>query len=308
MSQPVIQTENLTKVFGRGRKQKIAVRTMNLSVAPRQVYGFLGQNGAGKSTTIRMLLTLMRPTKGRALLLGHNPRNNPAILRRVGWLVEGAAFYPYLSGWQNLEVVGNSHGGFDGKRAHELLELVGLAEAKQVKFRKYSTGMKQRLGIAASLLHDPEVLIFDEPTNGMDPSGIREMRQFIRELAHTHGKTVFLTSHLLGEVQQACDRVAIIHHGQMIQEGSITDLLNQRPQIEAEVSSVDSACDVLKESWTVNITEQNHLMIDAQRDDAPEIVRKLVENQIDIFSIKPYQQTLEDYFINLTNAQGDSAS
>ena len=308
MSQPVIQTENLTKVFGRGRKQKIAVRTMNLSIEPRQVYGFLGQNGAGKSTTIRMLLTLMRPSQGRALLLGQDPRKNPSILRRVGWLVEGAAFYPYLNGWQNLEVVGNSHGGFDGKRANELLELVGLSKAKQVKFRKYSTGMKQRLGIAASLLHNPEVLIFDEPTNGMDPSGIREMRKFIRELAHTHGKTVFLTSHLLGEVQQACDRVAIIHHGQMIQEGAIAELLNQRPQIEVEVSFADVACSVLKENWVVNITEQGQLMVDATRDDAPEIVRRLVENQIDVFSITPYQQTLEDYFINLTNAQGDSAS
>jgi ABC-2 type transport system ATP-binding protein len=302
MAQPVIQTNALRKVFGRGKRRKVAVDHLMLTVAPQQVYGFLGRNGAGKTTTIRMLLTLMRPTAGELTILGEDPYRQPQVLRRVGTLVEGATFYPYLSGWDNLRVVGNSQGEFKPEAADRWLDVVGLSQAKKVKFRAYSTGMKQRLGIAAALMHDPELILLDEPTNGMDPAGIREMRRLIRDLAHQQGKTVFLTSHLLAEVQQTCDRLAIIEEGQLIREGKLTDLLSQRQQLDVEVDDLDKARNVLAEHWASTITTLDTpptivLRVEAGRDDAPMIVRCLVEAELDVYSVKPYQQTLEDYFL-----------
>lgn len=297
MGEIVIQTHNLIKEFGRHR----AVDALNLEIKEGQVYGFLGPNGAGKSTTIRMLLNLMHPTSGEMHIFGKDPRHDPTILRQIGALVEGATFYPYLTGWDNLMVVGNSHGGFDSERAKQLVSFVNLSDAMNVHVRAYSTGMKQRLGIAAALLNDPKLVILDEPTNGMDPAGIREIRSFIRNLAHEHGKTVFLTSHLLGEVQQTCDRVAIINHGKMIQNGTIDELLNQKPQVDAEVSSVEKACQFLGEKWSTQVVDdaEGMIRIDASREDVPIIIQNLVENDVDIFSITQYRQSLEDYFLNL---------
>ena len=297
MGEIVIQTHNLIKEFGRHR----AVDALNLEIKEGQVYGFLGPNGAGKSTTIRMLLNLMHPTSGEMHIFGKDPRHDPTILRQIGALVEGATFYPYLTGWDNLMIVGNSHGGFDSERAKQLVSFVNLSDAMNVHVRAYSTGMKQRLGIAAALLNDPKLVILDEPTNGMDPAGIREIRSFIRNLAHEHGKTVFLTSHLLGEVQQTCDRVAIINHGKMIQNGTIDELLNQKPQIDAEVSSAEKARQFLGEKWSTQVVDvaEGMIRIDASREDVPIIIQKLVENDVDIFSITQYRQSLEDYFLNL---------
>jgi ABC-2 type transport system ATP-binding protein len=295
----VILTENLTKAFGRGHNRKVAVNAINLKIERQQVYGFLGPNGAGKSTTIRMLLDLMHPTSGRAVIFGHDPRQKPEILRRVGALVEGATFYPYLKAWDNLMVIGNSQGGFDAQRGQRLLHMVGLTLAAKIRVKNFSTGMKQRLGIAVALLHDPDVVILDEPTNGLDPEGIREMRTFIRDLVHKHGKTVFLTSHLLNEVQQTCDRVAIIHQGNVIREAAIDDLLTETPRLDAEVSSPEKACEALQERWQVQTTENGLIQIAASRADAPAIIRRLVEHNVDIFSLTPYRQSLEDVFLNL---------
>ena len=298
MAAPVIQTENLSKVFGRGPSQKLAVNQLNLNIAPGQVYGFLGVNGAGKTTTIRMLLTLMRPSAGKALIFGEDPRTNPSILKRVGALVEGATFYPFLSGLDNLRVVGNSTSGFDAAVADRLLTQVGLAEAKNKRFRTYSTGMKQRLGIAAALLHNPELIVLDEPTSGMDPAGIRSMRQFIRSLAHQQGKTVFLTSHLLAEVQQICDRLAIINNGTLIREGRLDALLTAQ-WLVVEVGDVDAAVDTLNEQWVCERTPiDGQIHINAKREATPTIVKQLVAADIEIFSIYPHQQSLEDYFLH----------
>ncbi len=295
---PIIETENLTKAFGRGDKRKLAVNDVNLSIERGQVYGFLGPNGAGKTTTIRMLLGLMHPTQGRVLVLGRDPHKEPDTLRQVGALVEGATFYPYLTAWDNLRVIGNSQGGFDPKRGEYLLESMELKEATYQRVKGYSTGMKQRLGIAAALLHDPELVILDEPTNGMDPSGIKEMRTFIRDLVYQHGKTVFLTSHLLSEVQQTCDRLAIIHQGRIIQEGAIDDLLNRHAAVEVEVGQVERAFDVLQERWPVQ-QNNNCLRVEASREVIPTMVRLLVEHEVDLYGITPYQQSLEEYFLML---------
>ncbi|MCB9438242.1 MAG: ABC transporter ATP-binding protein [Anaerolineales bacterium] len=306
MSDAVIVTENLTKRFGSrwGRESKVAVQGVNLQVTGAQVYGFLGVNGAGKSTTIRMILDLMHPSQGRALVYGKDPRRQPDVLRRVGSLVEGATFYPYLSGWDNLRVIGNSQAQFNQQRATELVERVGLDKAIKVKVRAYSTGMKQRLGIAAALLQDPDLIILDEPTSGMDPAGIREMRRFIRDLAHEQGKTVFLTSHLLSEVQQTCDRLAIINAGQIIQEGALTDLLSQQSLYELDVSDVERTRNALQERWSVIPTENDGLLhINAPRADIPHIIKRLVEQGIDIYSMAPYRQSLEDYFLELVGLE-----
>lgn len=297
MVAPVIQTENLTKDFKKNR----AVNDVSLQVSPGIVYGFLGPNGAGKSTTIRMLLTLMRPHYGNVLIFGKNPREHPEVLRRVGSLVEGASFYPYLRAIDNLMVLGNSRGTFEHERATRLLDFVGLSHAARKRVRTFSTGMKQRLGIAAALLNEPELVILDEPTNGMDPAGIREMRVFIRNLAHEEGKTVFVSSHLLGEVQQMCDRVAIINHGKIVAEGNIETLLNQSDEVLVEVSDIVPAQQILREHWQVRLDEENALLrLHASRTEIPKIVRRLVDSQIDIFSITPHRQSLEDFFLEVT--------
>ncbi|MBI5928260.1 MAG: ABC transporter ATP-binding protein [Chloroflexi bacterium] len=304
MATPVIETEGLTKVFGRLRNPKLAVDHIHFRVEPGQVYGFLGPNGAGKSTTIRMILNLMYASEGKALVFGEDPRKKPEVLYRVGSLVEGATFYPYLRGWDNLKVVGNSRGGFDEARAKQLLQFVGLVGSERVRVKAYSTGMKQRLGIAAALLNNPDLVILDEPTNGMDPSGIREMRQFIRDLAYKYGKTVFLTSHLLSEVQQTSDRVAIVNKGKIVVEGRIDELLNQEEELEVEVGSLEKAKTALQERWLVIPStvpnEPNRFRIKATRNDTPSIVRRLVDQNVDVFGIAPVRQSLEDYFLEVT--------
>ncbi|NDJ85488.1 MAG: ABC transporter ATP-binding protein [Chloroflexi bacterium] len=299
---PIIQVENLTKVFGRGTQQKRAVDGINLQVTGQQVFGFLGPNGAGKTTTIRMLLNLIHPTAGQATIFGQDPRGNPAILRQVGTLVEGAAFYPYLTGWDNLRVAGCSQGGLDEERARRLIDLVGLAEVAMVRVGKYSTGMRQRLGLAAALLQDPDLIILDEPTNGMDPAGIREMRTFIRDLAHRYGKTVFLSSHLLGEVQQICDAVAIIHQGRILREGTIAELLDQKPQLEIESTPVNRTLELLQERWAAQQTADGKVIVDAPRDEAPAILRHLIEHNVEVFQVVQRRQTLEDFFFTLTGS------
>lgn len=301
MSEPLIITEGLTKVFGRGAKRNVAVNNVHLRIQAGQVYGFLGPNGAGKTTTIRMLLNLMYPTQGRAIVFGKDPRRTPEALRRVGFMVEGANFYPYLKAWKNLEVIGRSRGGFNPEQAGQLIRFVGLAGSEKIKVGNFSTGMKQRLGIAAALLNDPDLLILDEPTNGMDPAGIREMRLFIRSLAEQQGKTVFLSSHLLGEVQQTCDRVAIINQGQIIAEGAIDALLGEKTQIEAEVQPVEKAVAALDGKWPITRTASpNVVQIDAKRENIPAIVRTLVNAEVEVFSISSRKQSLEEFFLSIT--------
>jgi ABC-type multidrug transport system ATPase subunit len=211
---PLVETRDLTKRYGR---QITAVDRLNLAVRRGEVYGYLGPNGAGKTTTLRMLLGLIEPTSGAARVLGQEP-GSPASLERVGALVESPAFYPYLSGYDNLKVV-SRYAGVPRRRIREVLETVELSGRAKDKFKKYSLGMKQRLGVAAALLKDPELLILDEPTNGLDPKGMADMRGLVRELGSGE-RTVLLSSHLLGEVEQICDRVGVIHKGILVAEGT----------------------------------------------------------------------------------------
>jgi ABC-2 type transport system ATP-binding protein len=297
-----IHIENLTKVFGRGRKQIVAVNSLNLDVEAGQVYGFLGPNGAGKTTTIRMLLDLMFPTAGDAYIYGQHVHREHQVLRRVGALVEGAAFYPFLSARDNLEVLSRTTNQYDSDRIDGLLTQVGLIERAHQRVKGYSTGMKQRLGLAAALLHDPGLLILDEPTNGLDPSGMHEMRGFIRHLADNFGKTIFLSSHLLNEVEQVCDRVAIINHGIIVREGAVKELLSSNTQLRIEATPLDKAASVLQERWPVMANGQ-WLTVDAKHEDTPQIVRRLVEQGVDVFQVSSQRQSLEEYFLSVVGEQ-----
>jgi ABC-2 type transport system ATP-binding protein len=303
---PVLELVNLGKTYGRRGSRVCAVRDVSLSVAAGEVYGFLGPNGAGKSTTIRMLLGLIAPSAGEVRLFGKEIRASPAVLKRVGSLVDGGAFYPFLSGRRNLEVLARTHGGGIGERIDELLEQVGLAQDGARKVKSYSTGMRQRLGVAAALLSDPEVVILDEPVNGLDAAGIQEMRAVIRDLATKRGKTVFLSSHLLHEVQQVCDRVAIISNGEIVREASLADLLRQDDRICLDAAPIDVAEAALSGRWEVQRSDEQ-LIVLASRGEVPAVVRQLVDAGVDLFSLTPDQRNLEEVFLTITQPRNPDA-
>lgn len=298
-----IRLLDLSKTFGRRKQRVPAVRDVNLEVTANQVYGFLGPNGAGKSTTIRMILGLIRPSRGEVHLYGQPVKQNQAILQQhVGGLVEGAMFYPFLTGRRNLEVIARTGGFYDEDRIGKLLEQVNLRDQADRPVKGYSTGMKQRLGIAAALLNDPDLLILDEPTNGLDPAGIQEMRHFIRELVEQHGKTVFLSSHLLSEVEQVCDRVAIINLGRIVREGRVADLLAAQHHLYIEADPLDKVTAVLGNHWPA-IYENNGVTLVAAHEDTPHIVRKLVESELAIFQVRSQRQSLEAFFLEVTGQE-----
>jgi len=303
--EPVLELAGLSKTYGRGERAVHAVRDVSLTVQPGEVYGFLGPNGAGKSTTIRMLLGLIAATGGEARLFGRPLAAEPAVLRRVGSLVDGGNFYPFLSGRRNLDVLARTHGG-GHERIDPLLEQVGLGGAADRKVKGYSTGMRQRLGVAGALLNDPDIVILDEPANGLDAAGIQEMRLLIRNLAEQHGKTVFLSSHLLHEVQQVCDRVAIINRGQLVHESSIADLLRHDSGFRVEASPIDVAEAALSARWPCRV-EDGLLHVDAVREEVPDLVRRLVGAGAEIFSVAPAQRNLEEVFLSMTQEEAPNA-
>lgn len=294
-----IQLENVSKTFGRRKKRVEAVRQLSLEVAPGQVFGFLGPNGAGKSTTIRMMMDLIRPSTGNILLYGQPVLNNPSLMRRVGALVEGASFYDFLTGRKNLEILARTRNCYDAARIQTLLAQVGMADRADRKVQGYSTGMKQRLGLAASLLSDPDLVILDEPSNGLDPAGIQDVRLFIRDLAQEQGKTVFLSSHLLGEVEQICDQVGIIHNGRLVQTGNVAELLSTQAIIRLEVAPQERALGLLLPKWPT-VANGRWLELQASKQDAPEIVQQLVAADVQLFQVLVQQQSLEDLFLAAT--------
>ena len=303
---PVLALQDLSKTYGRRGGEVKAVRGVSLAVGAGEVYGFLGPNGAGKSTTIRMLIGLIAPSAGRVSLFGQDLAAEPGLLRRVGSLVDGGAFYPFLSGRRNLEVLAKTHGG-GGERIDALLDQVGLAKDAKRKVKAYSTGMRQRLGVAAALLNDPEIVILDEPVNGLDVAGIQEMRQLIRSLAADRGKTVFLSSHLLSEVQQVCDRVAIINKGEMVRESTVAALLDQEStSLRVEAVPIEAAEAAIRPHWPVE-RDGPALVVAAARAEAPDVARRLVEAGVALFGLAPVQANLEDVFLALTQEdRGDA--
>lgn len=292
---PDIRLAGLVKRFG----DFTAVDHIDLEVQPGHIFAFLGANGSGKSTTIRMLIGLITPSAGRVSLFGRDLATEPSLLRRVGSLVDGGAFYPFLSGRRNLEVLAKTHGG-GAERIDALLDQVGLTRKSGRKVKRYSTGMRQRLGVAAALLGDPDIVILDEPVNGLDVAGIQDMRRLIRSLASDHGKTVFLSSHLLSEVQQVCDRVAIIHKGEMVRELTVAGLLDQEAtSLRVEAVPIEAAEAALRPHWPV-LRDGPALSVSATRAEAPEVARRLIEAKVALFGLTPVQPNLEDVFLTLT--------
>jgi len=294
---PLVETSGLGKRYG----AITAVRDLNISVRRGEVYGFLGPNGAGKTTTLRMLLGLLKPSSGTAKVLGEEP-GSPLGLQGVGALVESPAFYPYLSGRDNLRVMA-SYCGAPHQRVAEVLGQVELAGRAKDKFKKYSLGMKQRLGVAAALLKDPELLILDEPTNGLDPKGMADMRAIIRRVGHGE-RTVLLSSHLLGEVEQVCDRVGVIHKGELMIEGTV-DELRDGGGILVKVEPIDEARKIAAGlAWVEGAEiEDGMLVLDTDPEKAAEINARLVSAGLRVSELRPVARSLEDAFLELTRGE-----
>jgi ABC-2 type transport system ATP-binding protein len=295
---PAVHVTGLSKKYG----NHLAVDGVDLTVEQGEVYGFLGPNGAGKTTTLRILTGLIAPTGGDVRVLGGHPRDS-AVLARIGALVESPALYPFLSGRDNLRVLAR-YAGVPGTKADELLELVDLAGRAGDKFSTYSLGMKQRLGVAAALLKDPDLVILDEPTNGLDPAGMRDMRRLIRELG-TGGRTVLLSSHLLGEVQQICDRVGIIDEGKMVAERNVNELRG-RQELVIAADPIDDARQRLTSLYGADAvrTEDRRLRVGVEPGDVAEVNRVLVEAGIAVSELRTAERALEDLFFDLTTKEG----
>ncbi|MBI2781025.1 MAG: ATP-binding cassette domain-containing protein [Chloroflexi bacterium] len=298
----VISTSALTKRF----KDVDAVAGVDLRVPAGGVYGFLGPNGSGKTTTIRMLVGLMRPSRGVAALFGEPVQAGSAVLDRVGALVERPAFYPYLSAIDNLRLLGFTRGMTESRlraAVPEALDRVGLTEASKRKAGRYSTGMRQRLGIAAALLGRPELVILDEPANGLDPSGVVEVRQLIQGLARD-GITVFLSSHVLPEVEQLCQRVAVLQKGRVIAEGETQAMLQKGERLQVRFDSADEAHRAVPILASIGATTPAEsdaaLYLDAPADRGSEVSRTLAGAGLYPAELSLHRQTLEAVFIELT--------
>jgi ABC-2 type transport system ATP-binding protein len=301
-AQSAVRAVALSKAYGK----RLAVDHLDLQVDRGELFGFLGPNGAGKTTTIRMALGLVAPTNGSVEILGLEVRHNRTkVLPRVGALVEAPALYGYMSGRNNLRAIGDLLGGVKEKRIDEVLEIVSLKGRDKDKVKTYSMGMKQRLGLAIALLNDPDLLILDEPANGLDPAGIVEMRDLLRGLA-ADGKTVFISSHVLSEVQQICTRVAIINHGRLVRVAPVAELLDAPGEFEIKVDGPDALAAALRlQPWGQEARVEHGLVITR----APEgrgrnLIVFLVQNGHNPDSVSERQRDLEDIFLSLTG--GDS--
>jgi ABC-2 type transport system ATP-binding protein len=291
----LVETRGLTKRYG---SRIVAVENLNLTVRRGEVYGFLGPNGAGKTTTLRMLLGLVRPTAGTAMVLGERPGCAEG-LARVGALVESPGFYPYLSGRRNLRVMAR-YSGVSPSRVEEVLERVELCSRANDKFRKYSLGMKQRLGVAAALLKDPELLILDEPSNGLDPRGVAEMRTLVRALGQGE-HTVLLSSHLLSEVEQVCDRVGVIRNGRLVSEGTVAELrgevglLVRADPAERAHGIAEAVCGPERVK-----VKDGALILEIDPSRAGEIGKKLITGGVTVRELRTVERSLEEAYLELT--------
>jgi len=299
MSDLALETRDLTKRFG----SRTAVDRLSLRVERGDIYGFLGPNGAGKSTTLRMLLGLVRPTSG--VVRFPLPAGTWQYLRarsRVGAIIETPAFYENISGRRNLQLLASLSGGVKKKRVEEVLEIVELSDRARDPVKVYSYGMRQRLGIAQALLPTPELIILDEPTNGLDPQGIQETRKLIRRLRDDMRLTVLLSSHLLTEIEQLCNRVGIIHEGRLLYEGGPEALVTPSKVYRVRVDDLSTAFELLTtlSGVTVSRNGDSVLRIDANDESIAAVNALLVSKQIKVYELSPAQESLEEAFLRLT--------
>jgi ABC-2 type transport system ATP-binding protein len=297
----ILRTTALTKRFGALE----AVKDLNIDIRRGEVFGFLGPNGAGKSTTVGMILGLVAPTSGNIELFGHNIKGNLwSALRRVGAVIEEPAFYPYLSGWDNLKTMSISVGEIPETKITEVLERVNLLDRAKDHYSTYSLGMKQRLGIASTLLRDPELIILDEPTNGLDPAGTKEIRDLIPQLAH-ESRAVVLCSHILHEVELVCSRVAIIKQGVTLIDAPIQELLNRGHLLQIRVDEPAKAAQFLSGIPWIKSTkiQDGYLIVEAPQENASEITRVLAEHGIYLSELVKRGTSLESVFLQLTGGE-----
>ena len=301
--QPIVEAKHLSKQFGK----ITSVHDLSFSILPGDVYGFLGQNGAGKSTTMRMILGLIFPTSGQVFINGEEMKNSKRhLLQNIGAIIEKPDMYGYLSGWDNLRIFARlSLQRITDSRLYDVLEIVGLRGREKDIVNTYSQGMKQRLGIAIALVHNPQLLVLDEPTNGLDPQGITEIRHLIARLRNELNKTVLISSHLLYEVEQVATRMLIIHKGQKVVEGTVNELLNPDDTLfEIQWTNIPSG---LQENINNSIWQRHIVNLAADRVEfkmnpaqMPELNRWLVHSGANIIAIKA-KHSLESYFLSLTN-------
>jgi len=300
----IIETNQLIKSY----KNAKVVNQIDLSVDQGDIYGFLGPNGAGKTTTIRMLLGLIKPTSGDIKIFGKKLQNHKMeILRGIGSLVEYPSYYGNLTGLENLEAIRRLLQVKDKKRNLDILKVVGLTDAKDKLVKNYSLGMKQRLGIGIALLGSPQLLILDEPTNGLDPAGIQEIRELIKTLPNLYGITIMISSHLLNEVDQMANKVGIINQGQLIFQNSIEELRKKsNPRIVMRTNDSLSAESILQqEGWSVTLKDNGELEINETEDSKiAYITDKLVRKNMEIYRIQEQKRSLEDIFLEITNKRG----
>jgi ABC-2 type transport system ATP-binding protein len=295
----ILQLSNLKKKIGK----KTIIHDLSLDVYKGEVFGFLGPNGAGKTTTIRMIVGLMSITEGQVLINGKSvSKDFESAIAHVGAIVENPELYKFLTGYQNLVHYSRMMKGISGERIQEVVKLVGLENRINDKVKTYSLGMRQRLGLAQALLHNPSLLILDEPTNGLDPAGIREIRDYLRKLAKEEGLAVFVSSHLLSEMELMCDRIGILQHGKLIDVQNVKDFSNDKniPQV---VFTVDNASIVRELLGEGTLLSSDQIELTIEKEDIPATVGKLVENGIKLYGIEPKGKSLEDKFLEITGGE-----
>ena len=306
MNENILQTRQLGKRYGK----RWAVKNLNLEVQRGDVFGFLGPNGAGKSTTIRMILSLIRPTVGETELFGYSLKSRRSdALRRVGGIVEKPDFYLYLSAYKNLEIIGALTGGAGRKRIMEVLDLVGLSSRAADRVKTYSHGMKQRLGIAQALLSDPELVILDEPTNGLDPQGMKEVRDLIVHLAREQKKTIILSSHLLNEIELVANRMVIINNGELVVQGEVSKLLDEGDKYvvlqAGPQKKVESVLRRKKAGIGTYVVNNGRFEVKMDFEDIPKLNNALVHAGVRVEALVP-KRSLEDLFLSMTEHSNEA--
>lgn len=300
MSEAAMELIDVKKSIG----SKKIIKGLTFSIPRGEVFGFIGPNGAGKTTTIRMMVGLMKLTDGDVRILGKSIKNDfKEAVREVGAIVENPEMYSFMSGWKNLIHYARMIPGITNERILEVVKLVRLEKAIHENVGRYSLGMRQRLGIAQALLHNPAVLILDEPTNGLDPAGIKEIRQYIRKLATEENVAVIISSHLLSEIELMCDRIGIIKNGEMIATEYVRDKDNSEEtikKIDLEVTPTNKAISCLKDQFGIQGTEKNGMVsFESKKENIPNVIKTLIENDIAVYQVNIGKGTLEDKFFDL---------
>lgn len=295
MSQPIVQLKNVTKII----KRKTLIDNVSLELFPGQITGFLGPNGAGKTTTIRLMTGLMHLTSGSITIEGNSIADDyEKAIANVGVIVENPEMYKYMSGYKNLLHFSRMHKGVTKVRIDEVINQVGLTKRIHEKVSTYSLGMRQRLGLAQALLHDPKFLILDEPTNGLDPAGIREFRTYLRKIAEENNVSIFVSSHLLSEIELMCDRVVVIQNGKLIDERMIQSDDKTRMKLKAEPA--DLVENYLSTNDYVFAMHEGEFLLELTEEKVPQLINELVAHQVQIFAISAVHETLEEQFLQMT--------